>query len=201
MTKFTHPLLTALIISFLLITTCTTDNSITGNPNKNLSKVVSDSTWIPNHNYNAQNNSDNCALSMRRPEPKGWWVKNKATTINSSYDLRDNYLSKSEKGKDYTECYYELSRYGLENDLINKYYNEHFELFINSAKIAHDLQHGNNDDQILINKEASDALNDMLKVYRDSPNHMEIKPVLDYLEADLEKYSNKAKYEIALDFK
>ena len=38
--------------------------------------------------------------------------------LSIQYDFRDNYLSKSRKGKDYIEYYYELSKFGIENNLV-----------------------------------------------------------------------------------
>ncbi len=120
--------------------------------------------------------------------------------LSSSYKFRDDYLLKSGKGEVYTTCYYLLSKYGIENNLVNKYYKEHYELLKNSIAIAYDLQYGNDNNNILINKNTSDTLKDMLKIYRNSSNHREIEPILNYLEADLEKYYNKPKFQIAADF-
>ena len=123
------------------------------------------------------------------------------TEESNLYYFRDNYLTKSTQGNEYIAAYYLLSKYGIENNLVNKYYKEHYELLQNSIEIAYDLQYGRNANQVLINKQTSEKLKDMLKVYRKSLNHREIEPLLNYLEADLEKYYNKPKYEIAADFK
>ncbi len=211
-----------LITSFFLISTCTTDNSITGSSDQSLGKTTSvldinstaggDKEWdrilqqqVSNlitrflaasyTDYFISNLFENCLNLVLGVEDE----EEHNDHLTKSYDFRDNYLSKSEKGLDYIACYYILSDYGIKNNLVNKYYKEHYELLKNSIGIVHDLQYSNNN-QILIKKEAADNLKDMLKVYRSSQNHREIELVLDYLEADLEKYYNKPKIEIAADF-
>jgi len=127
-------------------------------------------------------------------------VSEPPNNLSVPYDFRDNFLGNSKKGIVYRNMYYELSKYGIENNLVNKYYKEHFELLKNSIEIAYDFQHGSNTDQILINKKISNDLKEMLQIYRNSANHRKIEPVLKYLESDLQKYYNKSKYEIAADF-
>ena len=112
----------------------------------------------------------------------------------------ENYLSTSPKGNKYINYYYAISKYGIKNNLVNNYYKEHYELMAKSREIAYDLQHGNNNYRILIDKSVYNDFKEMLELYRTHPNHTEIDPVLDYLEADLEKYYNKPKNTIARDF-
>ena len=221
MTKFTLPFVFALIISFLLMTTCTTDNSITGNSNQALAKpsdvldiysTASDDDeeltpvqiyinrligWIALQYSNSDRMSEHtqtlCYLYEGDTQP--------TEGLQKSYDFRDNYLSKSKKGEIYTACYYLLSTYGIENNLVNKYYIEHHELLKSSVKIAYQLQHGSSNDQILIKNEFAEKLEDMLKVYRNHQKHRDVDPVLDFLELELNKYQNKPKSEISADFK
>ncbi len=214
MTQIKNPITIILIVFFFFITTCTTDNSITGNSNQAISKAAGtidittgdkelDPTqlyinkligWIAQQFAEAWMYGaayEGCAYTMGDYEDEN----------EKQYDFRDNFLSKSEKGEVYTACYYLLSKYGIENNLINTYYKEHFELLKIGTSVAYSLQYGSSNDKILINRATSVALKDMLKVYRNSLNHKEIEPVLQYLEVDLEKYYNKPKYEIAADFK
>ena len=69
-----------------------------------------------------------------------------------------------------------------------------------SIIIANDLQYGNDLNKVLIEDELSNNLREMLRNYREHPNHIDIDPVLDYLEADLNKYENKPKSAIVVDF-
>jgi hypothetical protein len=228
MTEIRNSMAIILIAIFLTTVTCTTDNSITGNTGQYLGKtagVVADSSKTSNDDcvasddpfgelgfgsafgtdYNFRNRPIVVLMNSLLDEglldelPTDGWNYG-ANITKPSYSFRDNYLSKTVKGKKYTKYYYELSKYGIKNNLVNKYPKEHLGLLIISIDIVQNLQHGSNNNRILINEQISDALKDMLKVYRNSPNHEEIEPVLEYLEADLEKYRNKPKHEIALDF-
>lgn len=116
------------------------------------------------------------------------------------YDFRDNYLANSSKGKTYIKSYYELGKFGIKNNLINKYYLEYLELLLTSAFISQELQHGTNNDLILIDSKFADKLREMLTIYKEHPDHREIDPVLDYLEIELNKYQNKPKSEISASF-
>ena len=189
-----------LITLFLLIATCTTDNTITGNSDQSLAKP----TGVLDVNSPESGDDPNIIIQHLRdiiidegPEafciagidwllegeyaqpgtfvdpysrdnPTGIGINN--SIVNSSYDFRDNYLSKSEKGEVYTACYYLLSKYGIENNLVGKYYKEHYDLLKSSIVIAHDLQHGNNNNQILINNDIADKLEEMLKIYKNHNN-------------------------------
>lgn len=227
MTKFKNPITIILLFSFFLISTCTTNNSITGNSDQSLGKTTGvveinslaggDNEWerilqeqLSNYknrmlaSYSTQlfflaafDVCMNFVLGIADDSDNDTGHHNQ---LSKSYDFRDNYLTKSDKGLDYIFCYYIISKYGFENNLVNKYYKEHYELLQNSIEIAYDLQHGSNTNSIMINKSTRDDLKDMLKVYRNSLNHREIDPILNYLEADLEKYYNIPKYEIAADF-
>jgi hypothetical protein len=217
MIKFKNPIAIILLISFFLISTCTTNDSITGSSDQTLGKTtdVADSnstakvwpvqegylhildameSWLFGHNLNF--NIDKCLIE----NILGGGDSHSCNQLTKSYEFRDNYLSKSDKGEVYTVCYYFLSKYGVENNLVNEYHKEHYDLLKSSIEIAYDLQYGSNTNRILINKSTSDHLKDMLEVYRNSQNVKEIEPILNYLEADLEKYYNKPKYEIAADF-
>ncbi len=218
MYRFKKSIITLVISSIFLITTCTTDNSITGNTKQTVGKT----SGISNINnptseddeydwweafidlFGVDTNMDAACfwiVYMRGENSKQPSSSfNNTVDLSKPYDFRDNFLTKSYKGKTYTDSYYILSKYGIENNLVNKYYKEHYELLKSSMEIAYDLQYGNSTDRILINKNIVNDLKEILKVYRNSPNHKEIEPVLDYLEADLEKYYNKPKYEIAADF-
>ena len=101
----------------------------------------------------------------------------------------------------YKDAFYEISRYAIKTNLVNQYFHEHYDLLKESQKIASELQFGNDDNRILINKEYSNELLEMVKVYRAHPNHRDIDNVLDYLEKDLIKYENQPKSVIAKDFK
>ena len=127
-------------------------------------------------------------------------IDNRDELIAKSYDFRDNYLSNSDKGQKYTEYYTDLSKYSISNNIIGEYYMEHILITPILINIARDMQYGTNQNQILINKSTYDDLKNIVKIYRDSENHTDIDVVLDYLETDLEKYYNKTKVEIAVDF-
>ncbi len=192
----------------LLTFSCTNDSTITQSSERNIGKTndvydvnsgddpprLSD-LIRPNNNPNPSDPV--CQISYEgigRPDDDPYLAIN-------SYDFRDNYLTKSNKGKDYTKYYYEISKYGIQNNLFSQHFKEHRELIHKSVGKANDLQYGNNNDQILIDKEIYYELKEMLELYRNHPKHTEIDPVLDYLEADLEKYYYKPKSVIALDFK
>jgi hypothetical protein len=113
----------------------------------------------------------------------------------------NNFITKSEKGKDYIASYYALSEYGINNHIVSKHSLEHLSLMNSGIKIWYELQYGNNDNKIIINKSTYDDLKNIFKIYSDSENHKEIDVVLDYLKTDLEKYYNKTKAEIATDFR
>lgn len=225
MTKFKKPITIVLLFSFFLISTCTTNDSITGNTDRSLGKTtgvdkINSSAGVETTNPFAETMEKIFnRLSFSNQEVAGmcmviavlalspWIADNEYhddshndNILSKHYDFRDNYLANSDKGEVYIACYYILGQYGIENNLVNQYYKEHYELLQNSMQIAYDLQHGSNTNRILLNKKISDDLKDMLKVYRNSLNSQEIELVLNYLEADLEKYYNKPKYEIAMDF-
>jgi len=214
MNKIKNPVTIILLSSFFLISTCTNDNSITGNTDQTLGKTTG---LVDVNSPTSEDDEGNdffdviskillsldedqlalcffCTEAIMYP----WFAR--TPDLSKPYDFRDNFLKKSEKGWVYIAIYFELSRYGIENNLVHEYSNEHNKLLKNSIDIAYNLQYGNNSNQILINKSISDDLKDMLKVYRSSPNHWEIEEVLQFLEADLEKYYNQPKYVIAADF-
>jgi hypothetical protein len=66
--------------------------------------------------------------------------------------------------------------------------------------IASNVQYGNENNYIPIGNSNYNSLQKILDIYRNSEDNENIKPVIDYLEADLEKYYNKPKAEIAADF-
>lgn len=212
-----NPIAIILIALFFSITTCTTDNTITGNSDQTLGKTTGvveinspycdddedktpwdeaiDKIW----NRLSDESKEFAANLHCLFKLTDFWSVQPLNT-STPYDFRDNYLSKSYKGEVYTACYYLLSKYGIENDLVNKYHKEHYDLLKSGIEIAYDLQYGSNNNRILIDKLISDDLKNMLKVYRNSPKYKEIEPVLDYLEMDLVKYENQPKSKIALDF-
>ena len=132
----------------------------------------------------------------------GFGDSNQNTNINNqiAYDFRDNYLSKSEKGEIYTLGYYLLSNYAIENNLLMRNSLEHLSLMNLGIEVSYELQHGTNDNKILINRSIYNDCKDLVKIYRNSEKHADIDMVLDYLEADLEKYYNKSKAVISADF-
>ena len=215
MTHMKRPLITILLALVFLTVSCTNDNSITGNSNQSLNKPtditeiatgVEEVTpaeeymrkllaWIVLEYIDAlavRDGGIGCAYVLDGDDTE--------EHLSKPYDFRDNYLSKSEKGEVYTACYYLLSTYGIKNNLVNKYYKEHIELLKTSTAIAYNLQHGTNNDRILIENEFANNLREMLNIYKQHPNHRDIDPVLDYLEMDLKKYKNEPKYKIAVDF-
>jgi len=205
MTKSKISIVIALFTSFFLISTCTTDKSITGNSDQSLGKTIGiiDINSSTHDDDESPDDFDKCLYTAVDINPGVVIFLNTSEpsdNLSVPYDFRDNFLDNSKKGIVYHDIYYKLSKYGIKNNLVNKYYKEHFELLKTSTVIAHALQYGRNADQILVNKKFSDDLTDLLKIYRSSINHKEIEPILNYLEADLEKYYNKPKYEIAADF-
>ncbi|NHZ84582.1 MAG: hypothetical protein GWP19_01710 [Planctomycetia bacterium] len=212
-----------IIILSLLTFSCSTDNSITGNTDQtNLSKpndIGSINSTIPNiENYvppwypkkaakllssPLQLNEfwDNyCFILWLLGKDKDQKSDNNNSNIKDSYNFRDDYLHKSTKGIDYIYSYYLLSNYGIENDLVMRHSLEHLSLMNTGIEVSRELQHGTNNNKILINRSTYDDLKDIVKIYRDSENHKDIDIVLDYLETDLEKYYNKTKAGIAADF-
>jgi len=212
-----------IILSFLTFS-CFNDSSLTGNSDQiNLNKPIeitdyfntnSDSTTVFEDNINKimdiiykkfgydETAMRICLLGVMAPylRYEDLLPTPKSDNLNQPYDFRNNYLTKSDKGIDYIACYYILGTYGMENNLLMKYSIEHLSLMNLGLKISQELQHGNNDNQILINNSTYDDLKDFVKIYRDSEKHTDIDIVLDYLETDLEKYYNKTKADIAADF-
>ena len=80
------------------------------------------------------------------------------------YDFRDKYLIKSEKGELYTACYYLLSHYAIENNLLMKYPLEHISIMETGIEVSKELQHGTNNNRILINKSTYKNLNELSKI-------------------------------------
>ena len=205
---------------FLFIASCSSEKSITGNSEQAIAKpadvleINSPSSddenltpvdiyinrligWIAlqysNSNRMNEHKQTLCYIYEGDTQP--------TEGLQKSYDFRDNYLSKSKKGEVYTACYYLLSKYGIENNLVNKYYKEHHELIKSSIKIAFQVQHGSSNEQVLIKNDFAEKLDDMLKIYGNHKNHRDIEPVLEYFELELNKYQNKPKSAIAADFK
>ncbi|NHZ84583.1 MAG: hypothetical protein GWP19_01715 [Planctomycetia bacterium] len=214
-----------IIILSLLTFSCTTDNSITSTESIGKTNEVFDINtpitgdgdnvdiedyvpyWLPPDRrkdflqYIKSGGSENCyflqwVVYAQNPETP----KNKTTLIEDAYHFRDDFLLKSKKGFDYICSYYLLSNYGIDNNLVMKHSLEHLSLMNLGIEASQELQHGTNNNQILINRSTYDNLKDIVKIYRDSENHQDIDPVLDYLDTDLEKYYNKTKAEIATDF-
>lgn len=222
-TTVLYKLFYPIIILSLLTFSCSTDNSITGGSDQtNLSKPIDingiNSTkpnisdylppWLPNIYHSVYSlgllpeAADNlCFINWIF---EGAIAQDNSSKTNSkiqeTYTFRDDYLSKSTRGIDYIYSYYFLSKYGIENNLVMSHSLEHLSLMNLRIAVSYDLQHGKNDNKILINRSTYDDLINILKIYRDSKNHKEIDVVLDYLETDLEKYYNKTKAEIAADF-
>jgi len=186
----------------LLIFSCSTDNSITGGSDQtNLSKPSDINS--PASDDQEVDDYDKCvflAVALNPGVIIFLNVSEPPSNLSIPYDFRDNFLENSEKGSDYIEYYYELSKYGIENNLVLNHPLEHISLINTGISFSYDLQHGSNDNQILINRSTYNDLKDIVIIYRDSKNHKEIDVVLDYLENDLEKYYNKTKVEIAMDF-
>ncbi len=218
-----------IIILFLLTFSCSTDNSITGGSDQtNLSKPneITDffsgddgsgyyqdfSNWldlIPYKWYKGTRRIGGQALTAVKASCFFVYLiydsefpsnGDTNTDISKMYNFRDNYLSNSKKGTDYIFSYYLLSKYGIDNNLVMKHSLEHLSLMNTGIEVSRELQHGTNDNQILINRSTYNDLKDIMKIYRDSENHTDIDPVLNYLGTDLEKYYNKTKAEIAVDF-
>ncbi len=68
--------------------------------------------------------------------------------IDKSYDFRDNFLLKSEKGTVYVACYYLLSQYGIQNQLISKHLNQHINFLLKTNELAFQLQHNNDNTNV-----------------------------------------------------
>ena len=224
MTRLKFSGIIILLISFFILTTCTTDKTLTGNSGQGLAKptdvvdiyspatVDKDKELTPVEKYinrliswiflRYSNIADlgvnDCIFVLDFDNPNENVEDYGGMSI--TYDFRDKYLSKSDKGEVYTACYYLLSEYGIKNNLVSQYYKEHHDLLKSSILIANDLQHSQNNNQILIKNDFAEKLEDMLKVYGNHKNHREIDPVLDYLEYELEKYTGKPKYIITADF-
>jgi len=212
-----------IIILSLLTISCSTDNSITDSrPVSKTYEITEINTdpdqpdignyippWIPekhkeNYIKRTISNGDNlCFIDWLT----GYYVTAIDRFLNPSlyesdtpHKFRDNYLAQSIKGIDYIYSYYILSDYGIENNLVMKYPLEHLSIMETGIEVSQELQHEMNQSKILINKSTYDDLKGLTKVYRQSKNYENIEPVLDYLEADLDKYYNKTKSEIAADF-
>lgn len=208
--KLFYPIIILTLISF----SCSTDNSITGSSNQtNLSKPND----IENISSPGSNDEDGYDFfeaikyifnSLNQDQQEAciffstaiFTIPGPISKSSKAYDFRDNYPSKSETGNGYIASYYILSNYGIENDLVMRHSLEHLSLMNAGIDIARNLQHGTNNNKILINRSIYDDCKDIVKIYRNSESHEEIDPILDYLEADLEKYYNKTKAEIAVDF-
>lgn len=121
--------------------------------------------------------------------------------IEDAYNFRDNFLRKSNKGNDYIISYYLLSQYGITNNLVTKYPHEHMALLKDGINISLELQNSRYDNKIIISYSDYENIKNITNIYRKSENHTKIEPILDYLEADLNKYLNKSKAEILADFK
>ncbi|MBU0529446.1 hypothetical protein KKF86_06800, partial [bacterium] len=213
-----------LLFSFFIISTCTNNYTITGNNNETSLGKPSD---IENVNSNDPRSGfivafglvdawNECFLLVELFAPYLLptipprfgddteicsIINSRDELIEKSYDFRDNYLSNSDKGNRYIDYYRKLSKYSISNNIIGEYYKEHLKITPVCVSIAHNVQYGSSQDQLLFNKTTYDDLKTIVKIYRNSPNHREIESVLDYLEADLDKYYNKSKFEIASDFK
>ena len=212
-----------IIILSLINLSCSTDNSITGKSNQNnLNKPLDIETFFsttPGSDYipptvanlvsllkliETIENAQLCIFFTTGylPDPDkilGFGL-DQSIIVNDAYDFRDNYLLKSQKGQKYTLAYYLLSEYGIENNLAMKHSLEHLQLMNTGIELSQELQHGIDQNKILIDKSAYNDLKNITKIYRNSENHDDIDFILDYLEADVEKYYNKTKAEIAMDF-
>lgn len=201
-TTVLYKLFCLIIILSLLIFSCSTDNSITGGLDQtNLSKPSDINS--PASDDQEVDDYDKCVFLAVALNPGVLIFLNVSeppSNFSIPYDFRDNYLSKSKKGNGYITAYYILSNYSIENNLLMKYSSEHLSLMNTGLDFSRELQHSANDNQILINKSIYTDLKDIVKIYRNSENHTDIDIVLDYLETDLEKYYNKTKAEIAVDF-
>lgn len=217
-----------LLISIILVFSCTSDNSVTSSNSLNKTSDLADIS-SDDHEKEGNDATANLIDALERIWEKvepifekaddssqqvcgigiviGYWSAGRPghdpgglSKIQHQYDFRDNYLSKSDKGDLYTKLYYILSIHGIQNNLIMNYPLEHISIMEKGIGISKELQYGTNDSKILFDKTTYDDCNNILKIYRNSENHKDIEPVLEYLEADLEKYYNKPKAEIAADF-
>lgn len=209
------------IILSILISSCSTKNSITdSNKTDDLAKpyefedIFSKkppwNVWVPSFSnfaklvalINTAEKANFCAFFVFGVpfDLAPAVINDNDDDLYKIYDFRDNYLLQSQKGKYYTAFYYLLSEYGIENNLMMKYPLEHIEILETGVEVSRKLQHGVSTNKILINHPAYTNLKNITKIYRNSENHADIDPILDYLEADLENYYNKTKSEIAVDF-
>ena len=200
MTKISSPITLILLISVFSISTCTTDNSVTGNSDQYLLKP-SGAEGV-NTKFEDLSDEEQCYYWFFAFNPLAAIMMgyNPPGHLDKPYDFRDNYLEKSNKGLEYKSAYYELGRYAIKNNLVNTYFKEHHLLLLESAKIAFELQYSNDNTKILIQDDISSSLKEMVTIYREHPNHREIDKILDYLESDLIKYENKPKSVIEADF-
>ena len=214
--RFKNPIITILISSLFLISTCTNNDSVTGNTTDGSLNKPSDYEDIFGTNSNDSTSFEafiNLAPPWLRPQTQTMENVcfivylfasktgiNDQSKVNSSYDFRDNYLAQSDKGIAYIYSYYFLSEYGIENNLVMKYPMEHLKLMNLGIEVSRELQYGADENKILINRSTYDDCKNIVQVYRESDNHTEIDFVLDYLETDLEEYYNKTKAEIAAEF-
>ena len=209
--KLFYPILFLSLLTF----SCSTDNSITGDSNQtNLSKpnditdyFSDDDEWYEiGFGFEIKKGSEaDCAYEALLAQSESLplsQIDNQQENYQkqTGYDFRDNFLAKSKKGNNYIASYYILSKYGIENNLIMKHSMEHLSLMNTGIAVSRELQHGTNDNQILINRSTYDDLKDLVTIYRDSENHKDIDVVLDYLENDLEKYYNKTISVVVADF-
>lgn len=216
--KLFYPILILSLLTF----SCSTDNSITGNSDQsNLSKPSdidginspNDNDWDDDYEehlrflgFGHDGSDSGCLLANILASKVGsaygvdYDDLSKYSQTQTGYDFRDKFLANSKKGNNYIASYYILSEYGIDNNLVMKHSMEHLSLMNTGIEVSRELQHGTNANKILINRSTYNDLNDIVKIYRDSENHLDIDVVLDYLETDLENYYNKTKAEIAADF-
>lgn len=209
-----------IIILSLLTFSCSKDSSITGNSDQtNLSKssgignINNPNDWDDDYEehlrflgFGHDGSDSGCLLANILASKVGsaygvdYDDLSKYSQTQAGYNFRDKFLVNSKKGNNYIASYYILSEYGIENNLVMKHSFEHLSLMNTGIEVSRELQHGTNANKILINRSTYNDLNDIVKIYRDSENHLDIDVVLDYLETDLENYYNKTKAEIAADF-
>lgn len=213
----------------MLSFSCTNTDTITGNSGNNLAKpsniedTYSSSYWtldqflLPLLFIGAVDAYDNCLLAIELFAPYlisddeddshhetdelyNNLYENREIIFEKSYDFRDNYLSNSTNGRKYIEYYRKLSKYSVKNNLINKYYKEHLKITPKAVSLAYNLQHGKKSDELIIDNNISNEVMDLIKIYRNSLNHREIDDILNNIEKDLKKYTNKPKSVIDADF-
>lgn len=194
--KYTFSIILIIILT-LFTFSCSDSNKIVGSSNKTLDKPEATSNVSSDIDF-----GDDIVKCFNWADGQEEADRSSSNvTIDIQYDFRDNYLSNSRKGKIYIEYYYYLSEFGIENNLVNQYYKEHYTLLKYSAFAARDLQYGTDNNQIILNDKFAEDLKEILTIYRNHPNNKDIDPVLDYLEYDLKKYKNKPKAVISADFK